>query len=488
MLFNSFIFVLIFLPLVIGGYFLLNHIKKFDTALVFLLGMCFWFYGFFNISYLCILILSLIFNYSVGVLIQNAKQERHRKCYLYAGIFANLGVLFVYKYFDFFVGNINVIFKSNFPQYNILLPLGISFFTFQQISYLVDISKGEVEGYYTGWKGFIQYAVYVSFFPQLVAGPIVLHSELMPQLIDETKKRIDYENLNTGLYIFVRGLAKKVLLADYFAKIADGGYMVIDELTAFSAFIVMISYTLQIYFDFGGYSDMAIGLARMINIELPVNFNSPYKALNINDFWKRWHITLTRFFRNYVYLPLGGNRKGLTRTCINIFIIFLLSGIWHGANWTFVVWGAMHGIAQVLYRLMYNHMKRIPNFISWLMTFLFVNLTWIMFRANSISDALLFYRRLFVWDGVEIHPIIIETFCGIPEIQIIGFLVPMIPISCWSIVLVCMGIFGALIMRNTIEKVQKIDGSIISTIMTVILGVWCICSFSGGSTFLYFNF
>ena len=488
MLFNSLVFIFLFLPLVILLYFWANHFKKFNTALVLLLGMCFWFYGFFNPSYLLILIVSLIVNYVLGMLIQTDRMKQCKNIILTAGITANLGILFVYKYLDFFLENVNVLFDIELPMYNILLPLGISFFTFQQISYLVDTSRGEIKGYYTGLKGFVQYAVYVSFFPQLVAGPIVLHSELMPQLIDGTKKKIDFNNLNLGWYIFVRGLAKKVLLADSFAKIADGGYMVIDELNTFSAIVVMLAYTLQIYFDFGGYSDMAIGLARMMNIELPVNFDSPYKAVNISDFWKRWHITLTRFLTLYLYFPMGGNRKGITRTCLNIFIVFLLSGIWHGANWTFVIWGIMHGVAQVIYRLLHNKLKWIPRPLDWLMTFLFVNLAWVMFRANSVSDAMMFYSGMVSFEGWDIHPVILETFSSIPEVVFMSFLLPTVSLSLWVIVFICIGIVAVVFMRNTIDKVERMNGCLFGTIATVVLSIWCICSLSGGSTFLYFNF
>lgn len=232
---------------------------------------------------------------------------------------------------DFFIENINSIFNASFELKNLLLPLGISFFTFQQLSFVIDNYKENIKEY-----SFRQYALFVVFFPQLIAGPIVLNNETIPQFEDKDKKKLSYENFAKGLMAFAFGLAKKVLIADSLENIVNYGFYNISGLGATNAIFVMLSYTMQIYFDFSGYCDMATGIAKMFNIDLPINFNSTYKSLSVTEFWKRWHITLSKFLRTYIYFPLGGNRKGTIRTYINLFIVFLVSGLWHGANYTFI--------------------------------------------------------------------------------------------------------------------------------------------------------
>lgn len=260
-----------------------------------------------------------------------------RKMIFLIGLIFNLGLLGYFKYMDFFIENVNLIFKTDFTLRNILLPLGISFFTFQQISFITDVYKARGGITYS----FLEYAVYVTYFPQLVAGPIVTHDMLVPQLQDENRKHINFDYMSKGIALFTLGLAKKVLFADIFGNYVNLAYRDVYGLNTLTAFFAMLAYTFQIYFDFSGYSDMAIGLGWMMNIDLPVNFDSPYKALSVTEFWRRWHMTLTAFFTKYVYIPLGGNRKGTIRTYINIFIVFLFSGLWHGAGWTFVLWGVM---------------------------------------------------------------------------------------------------------------------------------------------------
>ncbi len=336
MLFNSYIFVLLFLPLCLSGNYILGHHFNANINKIFLLTMSLWFYGYFNPAYLILIIVSILVNYSVykGIMYCRGSFPALKCFLLIVGLLFNLGMLFYYKYFDFLLKNINFLFRENFPLQNLILPLGISFFSFQQISFVIDTYKGEVENY-----SFFDYAMFVTYFPQLIAGPIVLHKELIPQFREVGKRQISWENLSKGLYQFVGGLAKKVLVADTFGKVVNWGFSDITLLDSTNAVLVMLSYTFQIYFDFSGYCDMASGIGSMMNIELPINFNSPYKAVSIVDFWNRWHITLTRFFTKYVYIPLGGNQKGEGRMYINIFIVFFISGLWHGANWTFILWG-----------------------------------------------------------------------------------------------------------------------------------------------------
>ena len=384
MLFNSYIFILVFLPVCICGYFFLNHLNCKKTAQAFLLGMSLWFYGYFNIRYLFIILASIIINYIVSVTLRRQKNGKLRKTACWAGIGFNIGLLFYFKYYDFFLENINRLFQTDFALKRVVLPLGISFFTFQQLSYIIDSYRGETAEY-----EFLEYASFVSFFPQLIAGPIVTHEELIPQFMDDTKKKFSWENFSKGLYLFALGMAKKVLIADMFGNAVNVGYGNIGGLNSTEAVITMLAYTIQIYFDFSGYCDMAVGLGRMFNIALPINFDSPYKARTITEFWERWHKTLTRFFRKYIYIPLGGSRKGNMRTYINMLAVFLVSGLWHGANWTFVLWGFCHGLFSVITRSCKRIFDKLPSVFCRLLTFLFINVTWVIFRAGSLEEAAL---------------------------------------------------------------------------------------------------
>ena len=298
MLFNSYIFVFLFFPAVLLGYYSLHHFEAKKPAVGFLILMSMWFYGYNSFAYLCILIFSIVFNYILVGFLWRVPDGLQKKLIFAVGILFNIGILFYYKYYDFFIENVNAAAGTNFGLLRLMLPLGISFYTFQQMSYVIDSYRKECERY-----SLLEYAAYVSFFPQLIAGPIVYHDELIPQLRDAKKYHINYENLCKGIYAFALGLAKKVLVADTFSKVVTIGYEDVGELNAISVLIVMVCYSLQIYFDFSGYCDMAWGIGYLFNIELPINFHSPYKAASITEFWDRWHMTLTRFFTKYVYIP-----------------------------------------------------------------------------------------------------------------------------------------------------------------------------------------
>ena len=319
------------------------------------------------------------FNYYAGGILV-VKRKKH---ILIFSITMNLFLLAYFKYSDFFIENINLVFSSHIGLLHLALPLAISFFTFQQIAYLVDSYRGETKEY-----SFLNYAVFVTFFPQLIAGPIVHHSEMMPQFEEGKNKFIYYKNIVGGIFLFSIGLFKKVIIADSFASVATQGFDVAESLTLLSGWVTSLSYTFQLYFDFSGYTDMAIGIALLFNIKLPINFNSPYKALNIQDFWRRWHITLSRFLKDYIYIPLGGNRKSSIRTYTNLFITFVLGGIWHGAGWTFIFWGVLHGGALVTHRLWQQFNIKIPKILAWFITFNFINISWVFFRAKEWDDAL----------------------------------------------------------------------------------------------------
>ena len=485
MLFNSYIFVLLFLPLTFVGYFSLNKIS-YEAGKVWLLGMSLWFYAYFNINYLPIIVLSICVNYIMNKLIITAASNTTKRIWLTIALVANVGVLFYFKYYDFFIDNINSLFRSDFVLHRLILPLGISFFTFQQLSYIIDSYRGEVPDY-----SFLDYALFVTYFPQLIAGPIVMHSEMAPQFADVTKKRINYENLSKGIMAFSFGLAKKVLLADTFGKVVNWGYNNVEALDTGNALLVMIFYTFQIYFDFSGYCDMATGIGLMFNINLPMNFNSPYKALTIVDFWKRWHMTLTRFFMKYVYITLGGNRAGNIRTYFNILIVFLVSGLWHGANWTFVLWGAIHGIFSLITRMFQKVFDSIHPALNWLITFGFVNLTWIYFRADSIEQANQIIKSIFdlKFDGlneiliVEIYRL--AEFMALSRMTNYGILnYP----NLYMLLFVTFSLWIVLFTKNTNEKIAAFKPTALNSCATIILVVWSVISFSGVSTFLYFNF
>ena len=481
--------------------------KKYTLAKCFLLGMSLWFYGYFHPVYLVIILASVGVNFLMYKLITKeplavlpSKQANSdgetayrdvvktkmskRKVLMIVGVALNLAALIYFKYMDFFISNVNWIFKTDIPLLKILLPLGISFFTFQQVSFVIDAYKGEVPEY-----GFLDYACFVTYFPQLIAGPIVTHDELVPQLINPEKKKFDWDNLARGFYIFVLGLSKKVLLADVFGNAVNWGYNNLTQLDATNACLVMLAYTIQIYFDFSGYCDMAIGIGKMMGIDIPVNFNSPYKARTITEFWDRWHITLTRFFTRYVYIPLGGNRRGKARTYLNIMIVFFLSGLWHGAEWSFVLWGLAHGAFSCITRAFRKFFDKIPAFFGWLITFIFVNLTWVLFRADNIKDALSIYKSILSFKFGPVNGFIIESF-RIPETSKLQLYLHFENIYIGIVMVAFFVIAMALIMfsKNAREKMDSLKPSVWNILVTVVLFVWCVLSLSGISTFLYFNF
>ncbi len=382
MLFNSYEFIFAFLPIVFWGYFFLNAKGYYTGSKLFLVFASLFFYGWWNPAYLPLILGSMGFNYLIGSRIHKYELGK-RKMLLTIGVIGNLALLGYYKYADFMIENFNMLTGAHLDLLHLMLPLAISFFTFQQIAYLVDSYRGETKEY-----NFLNYALFVTFFPQLIAGPIVHHKEMMPQFMDPRNGTFRYKNIALGLSVFAIGLFKKVVIADTFAVWATAGFDGGQTLTTLDAWMTSLSYTFQLYYDFSGYTDMAIGAALLFNIKLPINFNSPYKALDIQDFWRRWHITLSRFLRDYIYIPLGGNRKGRARTYANLLITFLLGGIWHGAGWTFIFWGLLHGVALVVHRFWRELGHSMPKLLAWFITFNFVNFAWVFFRAKSFDDAL----------------------------------------------------------------------------------------------------
>lgn len=511
MLFNSYIFIFAFLPLCLMGYYLLRG-RYATLAKVWLIAFSLWFYGYFNLYYLDIMIGSVMWNYLLNKLM--GRYPVKKKMIFTIGVLGNLGVLFYYKYFDFFLSNVNMIFKSDISLKNILLPLGISFFTFQQISFLYDTYKGKMTG-----VGFIDYALFVTFFPQLIAGPIVTGEEMLPQFASVHSRKFDIDKFANGLYVFTLGLAKKVLIADTLAGAVDYGYANLASISSPEALLVILYYTLQLYFDFSGYCDMAIGIGRMLGFEIAVNFNSPYKSKDIIDFWKRWHITLNRFFTKNIYIPLGGNRKGNARMYFNLFIVFLLSGIWHGAGWNFILWGCMHGVLYVITRAVAKNKKDAKivsirsisnssgavvvdvakkdaraiavNAIKILLTFAFVNLAWVFFRAPDVKTAVELLKVAFTgsWHVPG------ENFAAFFNLGEFWYVLKILHFANFTfskyILMIAETIFVLGIVffaPNVHELAAKQKFTAFRAILTGIILVWCIVSLSGVSTFLYFNF
>ena len=379
MLFNSYEYLVYFLPLSLAAFFILGRVRA-RFAVGALVAASLFFYAWWNPKYLPLILGSIGFNFAIGRALRRNPQQS--KAVLAFGIGANLALLGVFKYADFALQNLSAVTSLQLALPHIVLPLGISFFTFTQIAYLVDVHRGRATE-----PSLLNYALFVSFFPHLLAGPILHHGEMMPQFADTQNKRPQPFHIAAGLFLLAIGLAKKVCIADPLAPVVAWGFDHPETLSAVTAWLTVLAYTLQIYFDFSGYTDMALGAARMFNIRMPVNFDSPYHSADIREFWRRWHMTLSRFLREYLYIPLGGNRHGAARTAVNVLATFLLGGLWHGAAWTFVTWGALHGGALVALRAWQGTGLALPRWLGWALTFVFVMIAWVFFRATSLEAA-----------------------------------------------------------------------------------------------------
>jgi alginate O-acetyltransferase complex protein AlgI len=378
MLFNSQAFITGFLPIVLALYYAFASHRAARQAIVVLASLAF--YGWWDIRFVPLLAGLTIANWLIAQWF-----GAHRARWIpVLGVALNLAVLGVFKYADFFRGTAAALLGDAFHPWNLILPLGISFFVFQKISYLIDLRRGDRHVY-----GFLDFCMFVTFFPQLIAGPIVRHNEIIHQFSLDPRRPEVWENLSRGFVLFVIGVTKKVALADTLAMVADPlfGKAMGASLTAVEAWAATAAYTLQIYFDFSGYSDMAIGLALMFGLRLPMNFNAPYRAVSIRDFWRRWHMTLSRFLRDYLYIPLGGNRCGVLRQAANVVLTMLLGGLWHGANWTFVAWGGLHGAALAVNHVWAGWGLRLPRGVAWALTLLFVMAGWVLFRSADFATA-----------------------------------------------------------------------------------------------------
>ena len=469
MLFNSYEFIFLFLPVTFAVYFWLNKKRLTQASKSWLVFASLFFYSWWNIIYLPLILGSILFNFAVGSTITkmgdslSVTKGFSRKGLLTFGIVSNIALLAYFKYMDFFITNANTLLGSQWSLMHIVLPLGISFFTFTQIAYLVDAYRNEVKE-----MDYLNYSLFVTFFPHLLAGPILHHKEMMPQFDSLKSKVINYNNIAAGLFLFSIGLFKKVVIADTFAQWANAGFDSAQSLNLIEAWATSLSYTFQLYFDFSGYTDMALGVALLFNIRLPINFNSPYKALDIQDFWRRWHITLSRFLRDYIYIPLGGNRNGEFRTYSNLFTVFLVGGLWHGASWMFIIWGALHGSAIVIHRAWKSLGLSMNKYLAWFITFNFINITWIFFRAKD-------------WDAAKN---ILSAMAGVN-----GMMLPEGKTISSETSLWILGAFlVVLLLKNSMETLHSFRPNWRYLFLFLIFSLAGILNLMQVSEFLYFNF
>lgn len=487
MLFNSVTFITIFLPLALLGWFLLQKFENPVYAKCFLIGMSFWFYGYYNVYYLWILLAGIMGNFGISFLFQRFRAMRSQRILLAVGILGNLGLLFYFKYFNFFVDNCNYFLHTDIRLEKIALPLGISFFTFQQLSYIIERYRGDAPHY-----SFLDYAFFISFFPQLIAGPIVLHKELVPQLQRRENRTFSYEKFYDGFTLFILGLAKKALLADSLAVLVNAEYANIAALDAPTAWIVIFWYMLELYFDFSGYCDMARGIAGMFGFWLPENFHSPFRATSVRDFWRRWHMTLSRFLSQYIYIPLGGNRKGKGRQCLNLMVVFLASGLWHGADWTFVLWGLMHGLA-VVFETVFPRVRFRREWLNRLATAVFVTLSFSVFRSDSLKAAGSLWQKLFAGGNKGMLFGICNTLVFPENYAVLKALEMKAPELLNWFFLLCMIVLSVLSIALTQgfraeQWIERKGHTVRGTFCMAVLFLWSFISLSRVSVFLYFNF
>ncbi len=480
MLFNSVEFIFAFLPITFAVYFLLNKRKLTTAATAWLVLASLFFYSWWNIKYLALITGSIIFNFGVGTTLAKMQKSGERtwsgKSILLFGIAVNVALLGYYKYVDFFIANINNLSGFHIAFQRIILPLGISFFTFTQIAYLVDTHAGAAREY-----DFLNYALFVTFFPHLLAGPIIHHREMMPQFASVRNKIINYRNVSMALFLFFIGLSKKVIIADSIAPIANAGFDGTTPLTCLEGWVTSLSYTFQIYFDFSAYTDIALASSLLFNIRLPFNFNSPYRATDITDFWRRWHMTLSRFLRDYVYIPLGGNRKGNFRTYANLMMTFLIGGLWHGAGWTFVFWGFLHGAATVGHRLWSKLGIRMPRILAWFITFNFINVTWIFFRARTWEDALRVLRAMGDIRRTALSPYFERLGINFGSLVFMHVNTNILYVLAFLLLI-------SVFMKNSNELSQAFRPNWKNAVAVIIVAFYTLLSLHNVTEFLYFNF
>ena len=507
MLFQSYIFILLFFPLCLLGFW---GLKRQKLLQLWLIAFSLWFYGAASPYYLLLLLGSIAWNYAffraiergigrVTERVSGSAMERaeygmerdssRKRLLLGIGIAGNLALLCFFKYFNAISAGWSQMKGLEDPILQLALPLGISFFTFQQIGFLADAYKGEV-----GACSLREYVLFVSFFPYVSSGPIVNAQEMLPQYRQIGRQRLDWAKFSGGLYLFALGLSKKVLLADTFGKAVDAGYGNVAGLSGTDAWLVMLFYTLQLYFDFSGYCDMAVGLGKMIGLEVAENFDAPFHSASVKEFWRRWHMTLGRFFTRYVYIPLGGNRRGKMRTLCNVMIVMLLSGLWHGAAWTFVLWGFLHGVGMIWDNLEHPHLPK--KWMRQAATFAYVCMTFVFFRAESIEQGVDVLKSIvsLKWNGFVFQ---MASALDLTEFYMITKALSMkLPgLLSWF----WLGIFVVLIaICFRVLSGEKVSGVValqrqkgygrLYPVLLAVLFTWSMISMTGVSEYLYFSF
>ena len=472
MLFSSLSFLFGFLPLLLLIYFIIP--KKFrivKNIILLLFSLVFYAWG--EPKYIILMFLTVLFSYVCGLLINYFKNKKALKLItLIISITGILGILIYFKYTNFFIDNINNLFKINIKFKEIILPIGISFYTFQILSYIIDLYRGKIKVQ----KNFFNLFLYISFFPQLIAGPIVKYETIEDQLMN---RRESFDKFATGLERFIIGLGKKIIIANNMAVVADTifNYSNLKELSSIILLLGVLSYTFQIYYDFSGYSDMAIGLGKMFGFEFLENFNYPYMAKSITDFWQRWHISLTTFFREYLYIPLGGNRVSLPRWILNMTIVWLLTGFWHGAAWTFIIWGIYYLIILILEKkIFYKITNKLPNFVNLIITFILINIGWIIFRANNLNDILIILKGIFTNVGTMNFKLFADK--NIAIVPALPYMILAIVFS-FNIVPKLDSKYANNLFYNIIKK---------GIIFCIFIGCLCFLVSSNYNPFIYFRF
>ena len=466
MLFNSYAFIFAFLPIALVGYFVINSTKKYTLGKYWLLLASLYFYTYFSFKNLPILTLSIVMNFFLSSLLHQELKWISKKNLFRLGLVFNIVLLCFYKYSG------------------LLLPLGLSFFTLQQVAFLVDSYEGLSEK-----KDFLDYAVFVSFFPTLISGPIVHNQKLIPQIEDKSNKQFSIDSLSMGIFLFCLGLTKKVLLAEAFAGWAKPGFDEATSLDFFAAWKASLAYTFQIYFDFSGYSDMAIGIGRMFNIQLPQNFNSPFKSKSVIEFWTRWHITLSQFIGTYLFTPIVRSMPKINfqTTMVATFLSMFIAGVWHGAGWNFVIYGALHGLALVVNHLWKKRKKKLPAWLAWSMTFLFVNIAFVVFRANTLADSWKVLKGMIGASGVIVPKMGIKSVGVLKDygFKMGGYLFP----DDYFYLALTVGCFIAIFkMKNSLEREKDFHPTTQIAIACGLSFVLCLFGMNKITEFIYFNF
>ncbi|QIU89375.1 MBOAT family O-acyltransferase [Yokenella regensburgei] len=480
MLFNSFEYSILFLPITALIYFIFKKVNL-NLSKIWVCAISVYFYSFFTYQFIPLLIASMAINFIIIKLILSHGDNK----YIVSSVLFNVVSLGYFKYCNFFASNIDSIFGLAIGHLDVVAPLAISFYTFQQISLSVSAHRKQITE-----VTLLDYCAYILFFPKLISGPITNYEIITNQLSSRDSYLGKY--LAPGLFVFSVGVFKKIVLASYFGAIADQGYSVVSTLNTLDSWITSLSYTLQLYFDFSGYTDMAIGSGLLFGVLLPLNFNSPYLATDLQDFWRRWHITLSTWLRNYVYIPLGGNRKGVPRTYLNLFLTFLIGGFWHGAGWNFLAWGALHGAGLVVHRYWSQNGLRMPSILGWFVTFNYVNIAWIFFRTENITDAVTILKKMFgmvsgTAEPVKFNQIFSDSFSFIfPDLNVQMWLV------CAAAIAICLVPFNTNSIISMVNSDRKgvIWNAVIPAASALALCVAVYASLGGGSagSFIYFNF